>query len=68
MRKVLITGGTGLVGSAIKNGTKLSTKDGDLRKWETTLNIFNHISFIHYLISDFPIFSFISANLITEQF
>ena len=42
MSDILITGGTGLVGSAIKNGTKLSSKDGDLRKWETTLNIFNH--------------------------
>lgn len=42
MSDILITGGTGLVGSAIKHGTKLSTRDGDLRKWETTLNIFNH--------------------------
>ena len=32
MSDILITGGTGLVGSAIKNGTKLSSKDGDLRK------------------------------------
>jgi|TARA_R100001015_G_C4613954_1_gene169711 GDP-L-fucose synthase len=42
MSELLITGGTGLVGSAISSGTKLSTKDGDLRKWETTLNLFDY--------------------------
>jgi|TARA_Y100000310_G_scaffold63930_1_gene59396 GDP-L-fucose synthase len=36
----LITGGTGLVGSAISGGIKLSSKDGDLRRWNETLGIF----------------------------
>lgn len=40
MSDILITGGTGLIGSTIKNGKKLSSKDGDLRKWEDTIKIF----------------------------
>ena len=36
----LITGGTGLVGSAINGGVKLSSKDGHLRRWNETLSIF----------------------------
>ena len=43
MSNTLITGGTGLVGSAISQGIKLSTKDGDLRNWEETLRIFQKI-------------------------
>ena len=43
MNNILITGGTGLVGSAISQGIKLSTKDGDLRNWEETLRIFQEI-------------------------
>ena len=39
--KVLITGGSGLVGSSINQGIKLSSKDGDLRDWNQTLDIFN---------------------------
>ena len=39
--KVLITGGTGLVGSAISQGIKLSSKDGDLRDLDKTLEIFD---------------------------
>tara|TARA_R110002051_G_scaffold61514_1_gene112726 strand:+ start:245 stop:1153 length:909 start_codon:yes stop_codon:yes gene_type:complete len=39
--EVLITGGTGLVGSAISQGIKLSSKDADLKDWNQTLDIFN---------------------------
>lgn len=39
--KTLITGGTGLVGSAISQGIKLSSKDGDLKDLKQTLNIFD---------------------------
>ena len=39
--KVLITGGTGLVGSSISQGIKLSSKDGDLRDSDKTLEIFD---------------------------
>jgi GDP-L-fucose synthase len=39
--KTLITGGTGLVGTSISQGIKLSSKDGDLRDWNQTLEIFN---------------------------
>ena len=39
--KVLITGGTGLVGSSISRGIKLSSKDGDLRDLDKTLEIFD---------------------------
>ena len=35
---ILVTGGTGLVGSAIKNGIKLSSKDVDLRNWDKTID------------------------------
>jgi len=38
--KTLVTGGTGLVGSTIPSGIKLSTKDGDLRDWNQTLEMF----------------------------
>jgi len=40
---ILITGGTGLVGSAIKKGIKLSSKDMDLRDWKSTLDGFKNI-------------------------
>ena len=38
--KTLVTGGTGLVGSAIDAEVKLSTKDVDLKDWKSTLDIF----------------------------
>ena len=38
--KLLITGGTGLVGSAIDVGTKVSSSDVDLRVAEDTFNFF----------------------------
>jgi dTDP-4-dehydrorhamnose reductase len=41
--KTLITGGTGLVGTSISQGIKLSSKDGDLRDWNQTLEIFTTI-------------------------
>ena len=37
---LLITGGTGLVGSAIDVGTKVSSSDVDLRIAEDTFNFF----------------------------
>jgi GDP-L-fucose synthase len=37
---VLVTGGTGLVGSAINADVKLSSKDGDLRDWNYARSIF----------------------------
>ena len=40
MKRTLITGGTGLVGSSISQGIKLSSKDGDLRDWNQTLKLF----------------------------
>jgi GDP-L-fucose synthase len=41
IQKLLITGGTGLVGSAInRTSIKCSSVDGDLRSWKNTLNIF----------------------------
>jgi len=40
MEKLLITGGTGLVGSSINRGIKLSSKDGDLKNWKSTLDLF----------------------------
>ena len=44
MIKTLVTGGTGLVGSAIKNANiKLSTQDVDLRDWESTLSLFGNL-------------------------
>ena len=41
MKKIIVTGGSGLVGSAINKGVKLSSLDGDLRKWEDTIKIFS---------------------------
>ena len=38
--KLLVTGGTGLVGSAIKGGIKLSSNNGDLINTEDTFKIF----------------------------
>jgi GDP-L-fucose synthase len=38
----LVTGGTGLVGSTINTDIKLSTKDVDLRNWESTISLFKH--------------------------
>jgi len=37
----LITGGTGLVGSAISKGIKLSSQDADLREWSEVESIFD---------------------------
>tara|TARA_Y100000310_G_scaffold30238_1_gene28759 strand:+ start:1993 stop:2919 length:927 start_codon:yes stop_codon:yes gene_type:complete len=39
----LITGGSGMVGSTINGGIKLSTKDCDLRNWNDTLSLFKDI-------------------------
>lgn len=36
MKKVLVTGGTGLVGTAIEADIKVGTKDADLRDWGQT--------------------------------
>tara|TARA_R100000005_G_C4994261_1_gene201273 strand:+ start:827 stop:1732 length:906 start_codon:yes stop_codon:yes gene_type:complete len=36
MKKVLVTGGTGLVGTAIEADIKVGTKDADLRDWDQT--------------------------------
>ena len=41
MNKLLVTGGTGLVGSSIPADVKLSTKDGNLISWEETKKIFS---------------------------
>ena len=38
----LVTGGTGLVGSSISQGVKLSSGDGDLRDWNQTLELFEY--------------------------
>ncbi len=38
----LVTGGTGLVGSSISQGVKLSSVDGDLRDWNQTLELFEY--------------------------
>ncbi|KKM03365.1 hypothetical protein LCGC14_1775130, partial [marine sediment metagenome] len=38
----LITGGSGLVGRALQGDIKLSSKDGDLRSWDTTISLFKH--------------------------
>ena len=37
MSDILITGGTGLIGSTIMKGKKLSSKDGVLRKGDDTI-------------------------------
>ena len=42
MEKLLITGGTGLVGSSIDRGIKLNSKTLDLRNWEKTKKYFSH--------------------------
>ena len=39
---ILVTGGSGLVGSAIEADVKLSSKDVDLRDWKSTLDLFKH--------------------------
>ena len=38
-KNILVTGGSGLVGSQILADVKLSSKDGDLRNWDVTNNI-----------------------------
>ena len=43
--KTLITGGTGLLGSAFKDGIKLSSKDCDLRSTQDTQFLFENISY-----------------------
>ena len=40
MKQTIVTGGTGLVGSAINADIKLSSKDVDLRDWKSTLSLF----------------------------
>ena len=39
--QVLITGGTGLVGSKVTGDIRLSSKDADLRDWNQTFAIFD---------------------------
>tara|TARA_R110000803_G_C11986867_1_gene321443 strand:+ start:50 stop:958 length:909 start_codon:yes stop_codon:yes gene_type:complete len=39
-RKLLITGGTGLVGSSINEGVKINSKHADLKKWDQTKQLF----------------------------
>ena len=39
---ILVTGGTGLVGSAINADIKLSSKDVDLKDWKSTLSLFEY--------------------------
>ncbi len=41
--KTLITGGTGLVGSSIKSGIKIGSKDIDLKNFKSTLDLFKKI-------------------------
>ncbi len=41
MEKLLVTGGTGLVGSSIDRGIKLNSKTLDLRSWEKTNEYFS---------------------------
>ena len=41
--KTLITGGTGLVGSSIKSGIKIGSKDVDLKNFKSTLDLFKKI-------------------------
>ena len=49
MIETLVTGGTGLVGSAIKNANiKLSTQDVDLRDWKFTLSLFEATKYPSY--------------------
>ena len=43
MGKILVTGGTGLVGSAITADINLSSTDGDLRDLKTTLSLFEKL-------------------------
>lgn len=40
MNKILITGGSGLVGKSVTVGIKLNSSDADLRNWEQTKQIF----------------------------
>ena len=37
---IMVTGGSGLVGSTINANVKLSSKDADLRNWNETISIF----------------------------
>ena len=43
MKQTIVTGGTGLVGSAINADMKLSTEDVDLRDWKETLSLFDFL-------------------------
>ena len=47
--KTLVTGGTGLVGHAIKDGIKLSSKDCDLRDTQNTLKLFRKLNPTHVI-------------------
>ena len=42
-KNILVTGGSGLVGSQIIADIKLSSKDGDLRNWDVTNNVIQRI-------------------------
>ena len=44
MAKILVTGGTGLVGSAINADTKISSKDVDLTNPQETMDFFKKTS------------------------
>ena len=41
MNKILITGGTGLIGSSFKRGIKIGSNDYDLRDYTQTEKIFS---------------------------
>ena len=43
MKQTIVTGGTGLVGSAINADVHLSTEDVDLKDWKETLSMFEHL-------------------------
>ena len=48
MEKLLVTGGTGLVGSSIDRGIKLNSKTLDLRSWEKTNEYFYQKSSVYH--------------------
>lgn len=48
-KNILVTGGSGLVGSPIKANIKLSSMDGDLRNWGVVDNIFKKYKPTHVI-------------------
>ena len=48
-KKILVTGGSGLVGKSIEADFKLSSKDCDLRDTKETLNLFKSINPTHVI-------------------